>query len=419
MPSDWPLVRLGDMGVAVHDCEHLTPSLGTSGVPYVTIPDMKAGVIDVDGAKRMPETDYPKWTRRTTPQDGDVVLSRRTNPGVTAVAPAGSRYALGQNLVLLRSEGKVVDPGFLRWLCRSEPWWREVRRFLNVGAVFDSLRIRDLPEFELPVPPLSEQLRIAHILGTLDDKIELNRRMSATLEEMSRAIFKSWFVDFDPVRAKAEGRDTGLPPHIADLFPDRLVDSEFGPLPEGWTVSPFSHGVEVRSGGTPKTSVDAYWDGPVPWFSMADLPATTEAWLVNTAKSLTEAGLASIGASPLPPVATVLTARGTVGRVALVNVPTVINQSCYGLVSVDGAPFHAYFKTRAVVEELRARSHGSVFGTITRATLDSIPWPTPPVEVRRGFDETVRVLMSRMLAASSESQMLRGQRDLLLSEVIA
>ncbi len=91
-------------------------------------------------------------------------------------------------------------------------------------------------KLRLPLPPLAEQRAIAHILGTLDDKIELNRRMSETLEAMARALFKSWFVDFDPVRAKAEGRDPGLPPPLADLFPDRLVDSELGEMPEGWEL---------------------------------------------------------------------------------------------------------------------------------------------------------------------------------------
>ena len=91
---------------------------------------------------------------------------------------------------------------------------------------------------EVPLPPLPEQHAIAHILGTLDDKIELNRRMNQTLEAMARALFKSWFVDFDPVRAKMAGRDPGLPKHLADLFPDRMVDSELGPIPEGWEVTP-------------------------------------------------------------------------------------------------------------------------------------------------------------------------------------
>ena len=99
-----------------------------------------------------------------------------------------------------------------------------------------SLNTRLLSSIVVPHPPLPEQRAIAHVLGTLDDKIELNRRMNETLEAMARALFKSWFVDFDPVRAKMEGRDTGLPQDIADLFPDRLVDSEMGEIPEGWEV---------------------------------------------------------------------------------------------------------------------------------------------------------------------------------------
>ena len=113
----------------------------------------------------------------------------------------------------------------------------------------------------ITVPPLPEQRAIAHILGTLDDKIELNRRMNETLEAMARALFKSWFVDFDPVRAKIEGRDSGPPKHLADLLPNRLEASEVGGIPEGWGGGVLDDMVELLSGGTPRTSVPNYWDG--------------------------------------------------------------------------------------------------------------------------------------------------------------
>jgi len=126
----------------------------------------------------------------------------------------------------------------------------------------------------VPALDIDEQRRIAHILGTLDDKIELNRRMNETLEEMARALFKSWFVDFDPVRAKAEGRDTGLPKHLADLFPDRLVDSELGPIPTGWAVKSLRdvahearHGVNPSS--TPEVTYDHY---SLPAFDAGRMP---------------------------------------------------------------------------------------------------------------------------------------------------
>ena len=116
-------------------------------------------------------------------------------------------------------------------------WWTQIQftsdRRVNIHT------LNAVTSFELQalrIPPLPEQRAIAHILGTLDDKIELNRRMNETLEAMARALFKSWFVDFDPVRAKAEGRDPGLPQPLADLFPDRFEDSELGEIPEGWEV---------------------------------------------------------------------------------------------------------------------------------------------------------------------------------------
>ena len=108
---------------------------------------------------------------------------------------------------------------------------------MNVGAVFDSLTCAEIPNFRLPIPPINEQRVIAAVLGALDDKIELNRRMNATLEAMARALFQSWFVDFDPVRAKLDGRQpTGLDPATAALFPNEFEDSELGPIPKGWEV---------------------------------------------------------------------------------------------------------------------------------------------------------------------------------------
>ena len=119
---------------------------------------------------------------------------------------------------------------------------------VGTGSVQDNINLKILGELRFNIPPIPEQQAIAHVLGTLDDKIELNRRMNETLEEMARALFKSWFVDFDPVRAKMEGRDTGLPPDVADLFPDRLVDSELGKIPEGWEVKALGELIELAYG---------------------------------------------------------------------------------------------------------------------------------------------------------------------------
>jgi type I restriction enzyme S subunit len=230
------MVSLRDAGVKLIDCVHKTPEAVATGFPYIAIPQMVEGRIDLNSARQISEEDMLEWNIKCDPSEGDIVLSRRCNPGVTAVIPKGFRGSLGQNLVLLRSVDSRILPEYLRWVTRGREWWNEVDRYINVGAVFESLRCADIPEFQIPLPCLSEQKAIAHILGTLDDNIELNRKTNETLEAMAKALFKSWFVDFDPVRAKAEDRPTGLPDEISELFPDSFDDSELGEIPSGWEV---------------------------------------------------------------------------------------------------------------------------------------------------------------------------------------
>ena len=238
--GEWEKLTLREAGITLIDCDHRTPPPSENGYPYVAIPQLKNGRIDLSGVRRISKENFIEWTRKAKPTANDVVLSRRCNPGETAYVPQGLEFALGQNLVLLRANGESVHPPFLRWLVRGPEWWEQIGKFLNVGAVFDSLKCADVPKFKLTIPLIEEQRAIAHILGTLDDKIELNRRMNETLEAMARALFKSWFVDFDPVRAKAEGRDPGLPTAVAELFPDLFEDSELGEIPKGWTIAALS-----------------------------------------------------------------------------------------------------------------------------------------------------------------------------------
>jgi restriction endonuclease S subunit len=238
MGSERRKMSLRDAGVVLLDCDHKTPKAIPIGIPYIAIPQMKKGRIDLSDVRHISNEDYESWTRKTKPEAYDIVLSRRCNPGETVFIPEGLKCAIGQNLVVLRTSGIYIDKKFLRWLVQGEEWWQQIRKYINAGAVFDSLRCRDVPSFELTIPPLPAQKAIACILGTLDDKIELLRQMNETFEAMAWALFKSWFIDFDPVRNKAEGKPTGLPPEIDQLFPDSFMDSELGEIPKGWKIDP-------------------------------------------------------------------------------------------------------------------------------------------------------------------------------------
>ena len=291
-----------------------------------------------------------------------------------------------------------------------------IRRQVAVAGITGS----DLTNLDIPVPPLPEQRAIAHILGALDDKIELNRRMNETLEAMARALFKSWFVNFDPVRAKMEGRDTGLPQDLADLFPDRLVDSELGKIPEGWEVKTLAETVEIIGGGTPKTSVPHYWDGDIPWFSVVDAPIQSDIWVVDTAKKATQRGIENSSAQMLPVGTTIISARGTVGRIALVGVPMAMNQSCYGL-RRNGQKngLFNYFTIRALVVILQQRTHGSVFDTITRDTLAAVYVVSPCPDVIDAYERLVWPAFERIHSGLFQSRNLVTIRDTLLPKLIS
>lgn len=243
--SEWKPSRLRDVGVSLIDCVHKTPEAQPTGYPYVGIPQMKNGRIDFSTARLISREDFLEWTKKAKPQKYDVILSRRTNPGVTAIDDTGTDFALGQNLVILRADGTRVYPPFLKWMTQSPYWWEQIAKYNNVGAVFDSLKCADVPIFELPVPPLEIQKPIATLLGMLDEKIELNRRMNGTLEAMARAIFKDWFVDFGPTRAKMEGRTPYLAPDIWSLFPECLDPAG---NPEAWKRSSIYEVSEVIYG---------------------------------------------------------------------------------------------------------------------------------------------------------------------------
>jgi type I restriction enzyme, S subunit len=207
----------------------------------------------------------------------------------------------------------------------------------NSGSAQPSLNRNFIHPIPIDVPPLSEQRAIAHTLGTLDDKIELNRRMNETLEAMARALFQSWFVDFDPVRAKPEGRDPGLPKEIADLFPDSFEDSELGEIPKGWEIKSIGDIADVAGGTTPITKEPAYWDGGThAWATPKDLSGLSVPVVLDTERRITDAGLSQIGSGLLPKGTVLLSSRAPIGYLAVAEIPVAINQGFIAMTPKTG-----------------------------------------------------------------------------------
>ena len=247
--------------------------------------------------------------------------------------------------------------------------------------------------------------------------------MNETLEAMARALFKSWFVDFDPVRAKAEGRDPGLPKPLADLFPARLVDSELGEIPEGWDIGNVSDlCAAIYSGGTPSTQIPDYWDGDIPWLSSGE---TRGKFITDTERRITPAGVSNSSTRLAPALSTVIASAGqgnTRGQTSFLAIESYINQSVVVLTADPNAssPCHLFFDLERRYEEFRRVSDAhSSRGSLTTKLLAGLPAVLPHAKVIRQFDIVVLPAVERIVSDLGESHTLAAIRDTLLPKLIS
>ena len=412
MADEWPSMSLREARVSLIDCEHRTPPAAEYGYPYIGIPQVKDGRINLDGARRIAREHFEEWTRKADPEAFDVVLSRRCNPGETGYVPKSPKFALGQNLVLLRSDGTRVLKPFLRWLVRSPQWWEQVSKYINVGAVFDSLKCADIPDFRLRIPPPPEQRTIAHILGTLDDKIELNRRMNETLEAMAWALFKSWFVDFDPVRAKAEGRDSGLPRPLADLFPARLIHSALGEIPEGWTVGNLGDVAEhIRHSVQPHQI-----DPETPYIGLENMPKRRIALSNWTTGSVIESNKFEFRRGDL----LFGKLRPYFHKVGVAPIDGVCSTDIVVVRPQQPAWFGFVLEHVSSVEFVHHTDAGSTGTRMPRTNWNEMAryrLVLPPVSIAKSFDTLIRSSVERIISNIHESRTLASQRDALLPKL--
>lgn len=264
---------------------------------------------------------------------------------------------------------------------------------------------------DLDVPTLSEQKTIANILGTLDDKIELNRRMSETLEAMARALFKSWFVDFDPVRAKMEGRDTGLPGHIADLFPSRLVDSELGEIPEGWEVACVDDEFALTMGQSPPGETYNEIGEGMPFYQgRADFESRFPKRRVycTVPTRFAKAG------------DTLISVRAPVGDINMASEDCAIGRGVAAARHKSGSCSYT-FQFMLGLENVFARfeAEGTVFGSISKKDFHSLACVAPTFSIVSCFEKLLAPMDRQIYTQTFESRTLTSLRDALLPKLIS
>lgn len=327
---------------------------------------------------------------------GDIIVVARGVGGTGDVKIVKEKSYLTNLSIKINFDAERVDNFYFYYFCLAN-----TLRHLDSGSAQSQITIADLSRFNIVLPPLEQQKAIVSVLKNFDDKIALNREMNKTLEAMAQAIFKSWFIDFEPFR---DGE---------------FVESELGMIPQGWEVKPLTECTKVVGGGTPKTSIPEYWNGDIPWFSVVDTPSGSDVFVVETEKSITQEGLNNSSTKLLDAGTTIVTARGTVGKIALVGTAMTMNQSCYALAPIDDTPYFTYYLVSSSVAELKQKTHGSVFDTITRETLSSIQVIMPNVDILKEFESKVESIMLRIKENLLEIKTLSTLRDTLLPKLLS
>jgi type I restriction enzyme S subunit len=357
-------------------------------------------------------------------EQGDLLLNI-TGDGITfsrscAVPDDILPSCVNQHVAIIRLDPAVADSGFiLSYL--THPVVKSYIESFNAGGSRRAITKGHIESFQVALPPQYEQRAIGQILGALDDKIELNQRMNETLEAMARALFKSWFVDFDPVRAKAEGHDPGLPKPIADLFPARLVDSELGEIPAGWDVSTIADLAGIVGGSTPSTTSPAFWQGGQHyWATPKDLSSLSTPVLLGTERKITDAGVAQIGSGLLPAGTVLLSSRAPIGYLAIAQIPVAINQGFIAMIPKKKvSQLFLLLWAEWAHDEIISRANGSTFLEISKANFRPIPIVSPPPPIFNAFDRLARPVFARVVSNERECHALAKLRDSLLPKLIS
>jgi type I restriction enzyme S subunit len=293
---------------------------------------------------------------------------------------------------------------------------------LSSGSAQLVLNTKAVAQVEVPVPPTETAELISRVLGTLDDRINLLRETNTTLESIAQGLFKSWVIDFDPVRAKAEGREPeGLDAATAALFPSEFEDSELGSIPKGWSVQPIGDLVDAVGGSTPDTKNETFWEPAVHhWTSPKDLSGATAPVLLDTERKVSDAGLAKISSGLLPVGTLLMSSRAPIGYLSLSQVPVAINQG-YIAMPPGGSlpPEYMYFWCQLNMDAIKGRANGSTFMEISKKAFRPIPALLPSPEVVKRFHEFAAAVFKRVTANERQARALAELRDTLLPRLIS
>jgi type I restriction enzyme S subunit len=417
MGSEWAFRSLGECAELVKDSFRPDEEMD---VPYIGLEHIAENSLRLLGWGSSKDVVSVKSRFRT----GDILFGK-LRPYFRKVIRAPFDGVCSTDIWVIRPK-PGIDAGFLFYWVASQEFVDKAMAGAE-GTKMPRAKWDFVTRIQKQIPPLPEQRAIAHILGTLDDQIETLRRMNETLEGIARALFKAWFVDFEPVRAKMSGRWRrgqslpGLPADLYDLFPDTLIPSELGQIPQGWVVSTIGKEVKVVGGGTPSTQEPRFWENGIHFFATPkDLSNLSAPVLLETERKVTDEGLAKISSGLLPVNTVLLSSRAPVGYLAIAHVPVCINQGFIAMIC-DGvlSPYYAFLWAYHNMSLIKGRASGTTFSEINKKNFRPLPVIMPDDGVLQAFDKLVTPAFEKIAANLEQSRTLAALRDALLPELIS
>ena len=401
MNESWNIRRIGDVCRVIPGFAFKSADWCNKGIPVVKITNISSdNHVDILNADCVPESLITPKTSKYLLKYGDILVAM-----TGATAGKVGRLLVDRQIFLNQRVAKIepveADRDYIWSLVSSQEYQK---RFFGLadGAAQPNMSGSQIESVEIPFPPLPIQRRIASILSAYDDLIENNRKRIAILEEMARRLYREWFVHFR------------YPGH--ESVP--MVDSLLGRIPQGWETVPASALTDVLSGGTPKTENPAYWGGDIPFFTPKD--AHSETWVTTTEKRLTVDGLNVCHSALFPRKTLFITARGTVGKLALAHIPMAMNQSCYALQPKSNlSPEYLFLTMSDAIARFKAVAIGGVFDTIVVDTFNRIHLIRPPMDLTTRLTSRVEPMLNLVENLQVQSNVLRRTRDLLLPRLMS
>lgn len=389
-----------------------------TGVPLIRLSGLETGVSILNGCNFLnPSKVEKKWAHFRI-LEGDILLSSSATLGrIKVVDKTGIGGISYTGIIRMRPRDQRIYAPFIQFILESPHFQRQIEA-MGVGSVIRHFGPFHLRQMTVILPPISTQHAIVRILGSLDDKIDLNRQMNETLEAMARAIFQSWFVDFDPVRAKAEGRDTGLPADVVALFPDGLKDIGGKTVPNGWCIGKVSDFGEIICGKTPPTKDPENFGNDMLFITIPDMH--NQIFILNTTRNLSNTGVQTQPNKTIPPMSICVSCIASPGLVSLTSKLSQTNQQINSIIPFNKKnAFYCYYALLELADEIKSSgSGGSVIHNLNKGEFSSISILIPSESIIKKYHDMVEPVFKKILTNQEESHTLAQIRDALLPKLL-